>query len=214
MHRLHHYCHHQQQKTAMTTTTTTGPPSSDQANNDQNDHNNRFLIKVSETIPTLEECTKFVTDPSCGAISTFIGITRNNFQGKKVLKLSYEGYVPMAEKLLRELCNEASSSANNQYPNIQKIAIVHLLGDCPVGNASVIIACSSPHRLESIKCCEFLINELKARIPIWKLETYQEEETNNEENGSSGSTTTTTSVWKENIEWKEGKRQRIMKKVC
>jgi molybdopterin synthase catalytic subunit len=62
-----------------------------------------YLIKVSENMPPLDECVAFVTDPSCGAVSTFLGITRNNFQGKIVTKLSYEGYVPMAEKELRKV---------------------------------------------------------------------------------------------------------------
>ena len=66
-----------------------------------------YLIKVSEDIPSLQECTDFVSDPSCGAIATFIGTTRDNFDGKKVTMLSYEGYVPMAEKELRNLCNDA-----------------------------------------------------------------------------------------------------------
>lgn len=67
-----------------------------------------YLIKVSSTIPSLEECVSFVTDPSCGAISTFSGITRDNFQGKKVTRLSYEGYVPMAEKELRKVSRSES----------------------------------------------------------------------------------------------------------
>ncbi len=62
-----------------------------------------YLIQVSSTIPSLEECVSFVTHPSCGAISTFSGITRDNFQGKKVKRLSYEGYVPMAEKELKKV---------------------------------------------------------------------------------------------------------------
>ena len=168
----------------------------------------RFLISVSESMPSLEECTNFVNDPTCGAISTFVGITRDNFQGKRVLKLSYEGYVPMAEKQLRILCMDAISP--NKYPTVKKIAAVHVLGDCPVGQASVILAVSSPHRAEAIHCCEYLINELKARIPIWKLETYEEQVSPNGENGASS---TTSSVWKENIEWKQGKQQRVMKKV-
>ena len=176
------------------------------ATTDSTTYDERFLISVSENMPSLEECTNFVNDPTCGAISTFVGITRDNFQGKRVLKLSYEGYVPMAEKQLRILCMDAISP--NNYPTVKKIAAVHVLGDCPVGHASVILAVSSPHRTEAIHCCEYLINELKARIPIWKLETYEEVSPN----GETG-TTTTSSVWKENIEWKQGKQQRVMKKV-
>ena len=146
---------------------------------------------MSELLPSLEDCSKFVNDPSCGAIVTFEGITRDNFEGKKVTHLSYEGYVPMAEKELRRVCDEACE----KFSTIQKIAAVHILGDCPVGQASVILACSSPHRRDAINCVEYLIDELKARVPIWKKECYD---------GDNGS------VWKENIEWKEGRQERVM----
>lgn len=155
----------------------------------------RFWIQVSEDLPTLEECYAFcAADPSCGAVATFVGITRDNFQGKRVARLSYEGYVPMAVRELRQLCGEAVTT---EFPSVARIAAVHVLGDCPVGNASVILAASSPHRTEALHCTEFLINQLKARIPIWKLEVYE---------GDQGR------VWKENVEWHEGKRRRIMKR--
>ena len=168
-------------------TTTT----SKKSNDDDSSSSNNYFIKVSEDLPSLQECSDFVTDSSCGAISTFVGTTRDNFQGKKVVKLSYEGYVPMATKELRKLCDEAS-----QKYSVHKIAAVHILGDCPVGKASVILACSSPHRRDALHCVEFLIDELKARVPIWKREVYEGDE----------------GVWKENIEWKEGKKQRVMVK--
>jgi len=155
----------------------------------------KYLIKVSEVIPTLEECMTFVTDPSCGAISTFSGITRNNFQGKTVTKLSYEGYIPMAERELRKICIEA----NDKYPSVQKIAAVHIIGDCPVSKASVLLCASSPHRKDAIYCVEYLIDELKARVPIWKLECYEDGDGE--------------SVWKENVEWFNGKQHRVMVKV-
>ena len=154
----------------------------------------RYLIKVSEHIPTVQECYDFAgNDPSCGAVATFVGTTRNNFNGKIVKKLSYEGYVPMAEKELRKLCDDTSQ----KFCGVKRIAAVHILGDCPVGKPSVILAASSPHRRESIRSIEYLIDELKARIPIWKLEVYEGDEE---------------SVWKENVEWHEGKQRRIMVK--
>jgi molybdopterin synthase catalytic subunit len=152
-----------------------------------------YLIRVSEDLPTLDDCYKFVSDPSCGAVATFTGTTRDNFQGKAVTRLSYEGYVPMAVKELRKTCDDA----RKKYPGVHKIAAVHILGDCPVGQASVILACSSPHRRDSINCIEYLIDELKARVPIWKRECYE---------GDEGS------VWKENIEWKGDKKERVMVK--
>jgi len=152
---------------------------------------NKFFIKVSEDLPSLQDCSDFVNDPSCGAISTFVGTTRDNFQGKRVTKLSYEGYVPMAEKELKKLCDEACEKYK-----VHKIAAVHILGDCPVGNASVILACSSPHRRDALHCVEFLIDTLKARVPIWKRECYEGDD----------------AVWKENVEWKEGRQERVMVK--
>ena len=71
----------------------------------------------------------------------------------------------MAEKELRRVCDEACG----KFSAIHKIAAVHILGDCPVGQASVILACSSPHRRDAINCVEYLIDELKARVPIWKI---------------------------------------------
>ena len=153
--------------------------------------NDDYMIGISKVLPTLEQCYEFVAaDPSCGAVSTFVGITRNNFQTKEVLSLSYEAYVPMAMKELLKLCSECKMS---KYKSIRRIAAVHIIGDCPVGQASVILACSSPHRLDAIQCCEYLINQLKARIPIWKKEIYV-----NEPNA----------IWKENIEWfQQGQQQ-------
>lgn len=153
-----------------------------------------FLIKVAEDIPSVEECYAFcAAESSCGAVASFVGITRDSFQGKRVAKLSYEGYVPMAEKELKKLCCQAMT----KFSSVKRIAAVHILGDCPVGKASVILAAASPHRMESIHCSEFLINELKARIPIWKLEVYEGDEE---------------SVWKENAEWHDGKTKRVMKR--
>lgn len=156
-------------------------------------NDDRFLIKVSECMPSLSECTQFVSLPSCGAISSFIGITRDNFQGKRVLKLSYEGYISMAERELEKICLEATQ----KFLSIARIAIVHILGDCPVGAASVMIFASSLYRREAMESVQFLIDELKARIPIWKCEVYKGDEA---------------SVWKENVEWYKGKQTRIMVK--
>lgn len=100
--------------------------------------------------------------------------------------------VKMAKK---QICIEA----NEKMPSITKIAAVHILGDCPVSKASVILCASSPHRKDAIHCVEFLIDELKARVPIWKLESYQDGEGE--------------SVWKENAEWFNGKQRRVMVKV-
>ena len=108
------------------------------------------------------------------------------FSGKRVLRLEYEGYVPMAEREMMKICVEAASKWD-----VKKIAIYHRLGACGVGQASVVIAVSSPHRLDSIEATHFAIDTLKARVPIWKLEVYEGDEDR---------------VWKENAEWEGGRR--------
>ena len=159
------------------------------------DSSSNYLIQVSDTLPSHHEVHQFLTSAAtnCGAVSIFTGITRDNFDGKKVSQLSYEGYIPMAMKELANLCHDAQA----KYHTVVKIVAVHIMGDCPVGQASVIVGSSSPHRREAIQCTEYLIDELKGRVPIWKREIYEGDDR---------------SVWKENVEWKDGRRRRIMVK--
>jgi len=132
------------------------------------------------------------TLPSTGATSIFVGTTRDNFEGKKVLKLEYEAYEPMAVKELKRLCEEI-----REKWDVAKIIIHHRLGEVEITQPSVIIAISAPHRKESLEAVNFGIERLKEKVPIWKKEKY-------EEGGE---------VWKENKEccWanKARKRRRI-----
>ncbi|CAN0382719.1 unnamed protein product, partial [Hapterophycus canaliculatus] len=84
--------------------------------------------------------------------------------GKKVVRLEYEGYVPMAELELKKICVQVRARWN-----VLRIALVHRLGVTAVGEASVIIAISSVHRKDSLEAVEFAIDALKATVPIWKL---------------------------------------------
>jgi molybdopterin synthase catalytic subunit len=146
-----------------------------------------FLIEVIGKKLSLDKCHDFVVASCCGAVSTFVGITRDNFEGKKVKKLSYEGYVPMAVKELLSLCEQARRKFE-----IHKIAVQHILGECPVGHASVVIAVSSAHRRASLDCVSFMIDELKRNVPIWKKEIYDGD---------------TAASWKENAEWNARKQK-------
>ncbi|CAN6823492.1 hypothetical protein Bca4012_028718 [Brassica carinata] len=131
----------------------------------------------------------YVSAPQAGAIATFSGTTRDMFEGKAVLELRYEAYVPMATRTLTSICTSARSNWD-----IHKIAVAHRLGPVPVGETSVFIAVSSVHRGDGLDACKFLIDELKATVPIWKKEVY----TNGE-------------IWKENSEFLE-KRDGLVKK--
>ena len=154
-----------------------------------------MLIQVSDTLPTLDSLHHYLSSssPGCGAISLFVGITRNSYKDKTVIQLEYEGYISMALQELRTLCHNAKL----KYPTVDRLVAVHIVGICPVGKASVIVGCNSPHRKEAIDCTKYLIDELKARVPIWKKEVYLGDEL---------------SVWKENVEWHEGRRVRGMVK--
>ncbi|OSX71731.1 hypothetical protein BU14_0505s0011 [Porphyra umbilicalis] len=109
-----------------------------------------------------------VRDDRAGAVSTFVGTTRGTFQGKVVVRLEYEAYEAMAIKQLSALC----ATVRAKHPAVLHMAVHHRLGVVDVGQASVVISVSSPHRREAIEACHFAIDELKATVPIWKREVY------------------------------------------
>jgi MoaE-MoaD fusion protein len=109
-----------------------------------------------------------VADPAAGAIATFAGITRRDNAGRKVLRLEYEAYEPMALSEMRKLANEASKRWK-----IVRIAIAHRVGVVEIGETSVAIAVSAAHRAEAFDACRFAIDRLKDIVPIWKKEFFE-----------------------------------------
>jgi len=130
------------------------------------------LIKITPSQLDVGAISSSVTEVCTGATSLFVGTTRDNFQGKKVVRLEYEAYEGMARKELAKLCQEVRS----KWPGIHKIAIHHRLGVVEVTQASVVIAVSSPHRRDSLEAVQFAIDKLKQTVPIWKKEIYAEGE--------------------------------------
>lgn len=135
------------------------------------------IVELSREKLQLETIIDSVGSSCCGAISTFIGTTRDNFDNKKVLQLEYEAYDSMAIKEMTKICKEVRAKWA-----VKHIAIYHRLGQVPVLEASVVIAVSSPHRQESLKSVEYIIDNLKAKVPIWKKEIYETEEPQWKEN--------------------------------
>ncbi len=109
-----------------------------------------------------------VGDPAAGAICTFLGTTRENNAGRKVIRLEYEAYEPMALSEMRKLADEAG----RRWP-IVRIAITHRIGLVEIGEISVAIAVSSAHRAEAFEACRFAIDRLKEIVPIWKKEHFE-----------------------------------------
>ncbi|KAM9509833.1 molybdopterin synthase catalytic subunit isoform 2-T3 [Guaruba guarouba] len=125
------------------------------------------FIKLKSEKLSVDEVSELVISPCCGAVSLFIGTTRNNFEGKKVIHLEYEAYMSMAETEIRKICRDV----RQKWPSVKHIAVHHRLGVVPVTEASVIIAVSSPHRAESLEAVMYCINTLKASVPIWKKDS-------------------------------------------
>lgn len=107
-----------------------------------------------------------------GAVLLFLGNVRNHHQGRQVAKLVYSAYRPMAEQVLRRIARELEAGAKRL-----RLAIVHRLGEVPVGEASVVIAVASPHREAAYDASRRALERLKKEAPIWKREQYADGET-------------------------------------
>jgi molybdopterin synthase catalytic subunit len=107
------------------------------------------------------------SQPAAGAVVLFLGISREFTGEKQTISLSYEAYHEMAERELAKLEAEARA----QWP-IVECAIVHRLGFVPIGEASVAVVVSSPHRDAAFEAGQWLIDSLKETAPIWKQETW------------------------------------------
>ncbi len=109
-----------------------------------------------------------VAAAAAGAIVTFAGTTREGNAGRRVVKLEYEAYEPMALSEMRKLAREAG-----ERWKIVRIAIAHRVGTVEIGATSVAIAVSAAHRAEAFEACRFAIDRLKEIVPIWKKEYFE-----------------------------------------
>ena len=102
-----------------------------------------------------------------GAVAMFLGIVRNSNGGRPVSGMEYEGYAEMAREQLAEIVAEAAERAQTD-----RLAAVHRLGALGVGEVSVAIAVSTPHRRQAFDAARYVIEEIKQRLPVWKREHY------------------------------------------
>jgi molybdopterin synthase catalytic subunit len=108
---------------------------------------------------------KRVMRSSDGACVVFEGLVRDQHEGKKVQSIFYDAYRPMAEKEISKIIDDIHA----QFPQVA-VALAHRLGVLKVGEASIVIACSSPHRGEAFQACRTIIDRFKQTVPIWKKE--------------------------------------------
>jgi molybdopterin synthase catalytic subunit len=124
-----------------------------------------FLL--SDEPLSLDRVVDEVRDESAGAIATFTGTTRAASRGRDVVHLDYEAYEGMAEQVMAEIAGELAE----RY-ELCGIAIHHRTGRVSIGETSVVIAVSAPHRADALAACRDAIDRLKERVPLWKKEVY------------------------------------------
>jgi MoaE-MoaD fusion protein len=113
-----------------------------------------------------------VADDRAGAVATFLGTTRIESRGRTVDHLEYEAYEGMAEKVMAEIAEALSA----RY-DLCRVAITHRIGRVGIGETSVAIAVSAPHREHALAACKEAIDTLKVDVPLWKKEVYDTGET-------------------------------------
>ena len=125
-------------------------------------------FRLSEKPLSLEVVADEVKTDGAGAIATFVGTTRARSRGRDVLDLEYEAYEGMAEQVMGKL-----AAALKAKHDLCEVAIHHRVGRVDIGETSVVIAVSAPHRAAALDACHEAIDELKVTVPLWKKEVYE-----------------------------------------
>ena len=105
-----------------------------------------------------------------GAIVTFDGVVRDNTKGRRVVSLQYEAYEPMAVKEMRRI----GAEIHQQWPEVERVGIIHRFGPLAISESSVVIVITSPHRNLAFEACRYAIDRLKQTVPIWKKEIFED----------------------------------------
>jgi molybdopterin synthase catalytic subunit/molybdopterin converting factor small subunit len=125
-----------------------------------------FLL--SEEPLSLDRAVEEVRSERAGAIATFSGTTRVESRGRAVVHLEYEAYEGMAEDVMAQIAEELTA----RYA-LTAVAVHHRVGRVGIGETSVVIAVSAPHRQDALAACKDAIDQLKERVPLWKKEIYE-----------------------------------------
>ena len=125
------------------------------------------MFTITDERIDVDQLRKDFGDDTCGAVVVFDGLVRNHHEGKSVTALVYEHHPIMAQPAGEEIVKEAY----DKFPITHALA-VHRIGDVPIGEAAVVTMVASSHRAEAFDACQYLIDEIKHRVPLWKHETY------------------------------------------
>ncbi|MBB5350745.1 molybdopterin synthase catalytic subunit [Haloferula luteola] len=128
-----------------------------------------FRLQTTPLSPT--ELREATIDPAAGGFCSFEGWVRNHHLGRPVARLEYEAYVPLAEKEGTRILDEA-----RERFSILHAVCVHRTGPIEIGGLAVVVCVSAVHRDAAFEACQFIIDEVKARVPIWKKEFFTDGE--------------------------------------
>ena len=125
------------------------------------------MIFITEEPVVIAPLMAAVDHPSCGAVVNFVGVVRNQHQGRAVDHLEYEAYEPMAIAKIEEILGEVKDRWG-----IDRCAVTHRVGWLEIGDTAVAIAVAAPHRAEAFEACKYIMDRIKEDVPIFKKETW------------------------------------------
>lgn len=125
------------------------------------------MFRVTSEPLDVQQVHNLVKKPTDGAVVTFDGIVRNNFDGRPVRHLEYEAYASMAEKKMAEIAKEVRDKFA-----VGQVAMVHRVGRLEIGESSILIAVAAPHRQPAFEACSYAMDRVKQEVPVWKKEHF------------------------------------------
>jgi molybdopterin synthase catalytic subunit len=127
------------------------------------------MIEITDKQIEIQRIIDAAFSDKAGAVNTFIGTVRNQTKDKKVTRLEYEAYEPMAISEIKKIIELA-----NEKWSITGYAVSHRVGTLYPGDVAVVVAISTPHRKASFEACQYIIDSLKETVPIWKREFFED----------------------------------------
>jgi molybdopterin synthase catalytic subunit len=131
-----------------------------------------FVVGITDQPLDVGEALSFVSAPECGGVGLFVGIVRSEGSERKdapVVRLIYEAHPDLAEARLAQIARAATSKWD-----VRRVAAIHRTGSCSVGDPTVVVAASAPHRSDALEACRWIIDSIKTEVPIWKREVYED----------------------------------------
>jgi molybdopterin synthase catalytic subunit len=127
-----------------------------------------FWLTNEPLEPRQQELFDLVRRDDCGAVIVFYGVVRNNAEGRRVLRLEYEAHESMAVRKMREVAD----GVRRRFPDVVEIGIWHRVGVLEIGETSLLVALSSPHRREGFEAALWAVDRIKEVVPVWKKEHF------------------------------------------